>query len=119
MTIQRTKRTPPTPTRRQADAATAATPAEVAAAPAEAGGPWDAPRHTKEDSKGWRTIYRGNGQRRQVKSVLELELTPEQDAWLDRVAEAAGLTPHALLSKLIDDARAAEDAAPRALRAED
>jgi hypothetical protein len=37
-----------------------------------------------------------------------LELTPAQNEWIDGAAEAAGLTLHEFLGKLIDDARAAD-----------
>lgn len=77
---------------------------DVAATTATSGA-WDAPWHRKEDATGWETVYRGTGQRRPSKSVVELELTEEQDEWLDVAAEAVGLTPHQFLRKLIDDAR--------------
>jgi hypothetical protein len=66
--------------------------------------PWRSP----QDAKGWRTIYRGTGQRRQLRSSVVLELTPAQNEWIDGAAEAAGLTPHEFLGKLIDDARTAD-----------
>ena len=81
------------------------------------GGPADAPSrspaaepqpwHTDEDAKGWRTVYRGTGQRRQVHTGVLVDLTPEQKAWIDGAAEATGLTLVGFIHKLIDDARAA------------
>lgn len=82
-----------------AGAATSATP-----------GPWDAPWHRKGDATGWETVYRGTGQRRPSKSVVELELTAAQDEWLNVAAKAVGLTPHQFLRNLIDDARRAAPA---------
>ncbi|MBI3969876.1 MAG: hypothetical protein HY332_01185 [Chloroflexi bacterium] len=89
-----------------AEKATPAKPGRKAAQP----GPWDAPWHHKEDSTGWETVYRGTGQRREITSSLVLELTPEQNEWVDRAAEAGGVTPHAIIRQLIDDARAADEA---------
>lgn len=79
-----------------------------AGAPGAQPGPWDAPWHRKEDATGWETVYRGTGRRRRVRSIVELELTPEQNEWVDRAAEAAGLSLHDFLAKLIDDARAVD-----------
>ena len=75
-------------------------------------GPWDAPWRSTADASGWETTYRGTGQTREVTSSLVLELTSEQNAWLDRAAEAAGITPHAVLKRLIDEARTAGAAPP-------
>jgi hypothetical protein len=81
----------------------------------EQGGPPDPvpeqrPWLTEEDTHGWRTVYRGAGQRRQVRSSVLVELTPEQRAWLDRTGKAAGLLRHQVITKLIDDARLADAA---------
>jgi hypothetical protein len=52
-----------------------------------------------------------------VTSSLVVELTAEQDDWLDAAADAAGLTPHEFVGKLIEDARRA-DLAQRPPRSE-
>jgi hypothetical protein len=85
--------------------------ADVSATPVRPG-PWDAPWHRKEDSTGWETVYRGTGQRREVRNILALELTPEQWSWLDHRARDGRHTPHAVVKQLIDNARAAEASAP-------
>jgi hypothetical protein len=78
------------------------------------GGPPDPAREqepwfTDEDAKGWRTVYRGTGERRQganrVRSSVVVPLTPEQNDWIERTAEASGLLAHELIARLIDDAR--------------
>jgi hypothetical protein len=76
-------------------------------------GLWDAPWKSIEDASGWKTTYRGTGQARELTSSLVLELTPEQNAWIDGAAEAAGITPHAVLKQLIDKARTADGGAVR------
>jgi hypothetical protein len=76
-------------------------------------GSWDAPWQKPDDAAGWETTYRGSGQAREVTSSFVLELTPEQNEWIDRVAEAAGITPHAVLKRLIDEARSADHGATR------
>ena len=68
---------------------------------------WDAPWKSADDATGWTATYRGTGRAHEVTSSLVLELTPEQNEWIDRVAEATGITPHAVLKRLIDEARAA------------
>jgi hypothetical protein len=70
--------------------------------------PEQQPWLTDEDTKGWQTVYRGTGQRRQVRSSVVVELTPEQRAWLDRAGQASGLLRHQLIDKLIEDARLAD-----------
>ncbi|MDQ3701251.1 MAG: hypothetical protein M3442_10060 [Chloroflexota bacterium] len=95
----------------EAKALPIAPPTTGAAAERSAGWPDPVPEqqpwHTPEDAKGWRTVYRGSGQPRQVKNSVVLDLSPEQWAWLQHAAAAAGLTPHDVLGKLVDDARAA------------
>ena len=81
--------------------------------PAAKPGPWDAPWKSTENASGWETTYRGTGEAREVTSSLVLELTPEQNAWIDGAAEAAGITPHAVLKQLIDRARNADGGAVR------
>lgn len=76
------------------------------AAPGEPGA-WDAPWERREDAAGWETVYRGRGQRRPVRSVLEVELSPEQRAWIGPAARAAGLTRTEFVHKLIEEARLA------------
>ena len=76
-------------------------------------GPWDAPWKSGDDASGWETTYRGSGEPRAITSSLVLELTSEQNEWIDRAAEAAGITPHAVLKGLIDEARTADRGAAR------
>jgi hypothetical protein len=70
--------------------------------------PEQRPWLTEEDTRGWRTVYRGAGRRGQVRSSVVVELTPEQREWLDRTGRATGLLRHQLIAKLIDDARLAD-----------
>ena len=86
--------------------------ANEAAAEPGTPGPWDAPWQRKEDATGWETVYRGTGERRPIRSVLEVELTPEQRAWIGPAARGASLTRAEFVSKLIEDARQAAIAAP-------
>jgi hypothetical protein len=71
--------------------------------------PEQEPWFTDEDAEGWRTVYRGTGERRQganrVRSNVVVPLTPEQNDWIERTAEAAGLLAPELIARLIDDAR--------------
>jgi hypothetical protein len=91
-------------------------PARVSRDPEQGGPPDPVPEQrpwlTEEDTNGWRTVYRGTKQRRQVRSSVLVELTPEQRAWLDRAGKATGLLRHQLIAKLIDDARRADAAEP-------
>jgi hypothetical protein len=96
-----------TDTTRPKDGRTGAEPAAARSGPPDPI-PEQQPWRSPEDAKGWRTIYRGQGRRRQVRSSVVLELTPAQNEWIDGAAEAAGLTLHEFLGKLIDDARAAD-----------
>ena len=98
---------------------TKATPEQTGTAPATPAGPAGRPDplpeqqpwRSPEDAKGWRVVYRGTGQRREITSGLVLELTPEQRAWVGQRARAAGITPHAIIKQLIDEARAADGSA--------
>jgi len=67
--------------------------------------PWRSP----EDAAGWRTVYRGKGRRRVLANSVVLDLTPEQWAWLSRVAAERNLLVPELLDELIDAARAADE----------
>jgi hypothetical protein len=68
------------------------------------------PWHTDADTAGWRTVYRGTGQPRDVRSSVVVELSAEQESWLDTVAEARGLTLAELVGRLIEEARIASQA---------
>jgi hypothetical protein len=70
--------------------------------------PEQRPWLTEEDTRGWRTVYRGAGRRGRVRSSVVVELTPAQREWLDRTGRATGLLRHQLIAKLIDDARLAD-----------
>lgn len=70
--------------------------------------PEQQPWRTREDAQGWQVVYRGRGERRQVRSALVVELTGDQEDWLDETAEAAGVSPDDLLRQLIDQARQAQ-----------
>src|SRR5437867_3596714 len=71
--------------------------------------PWRFP----EDAQGWQRIYRGTGQRRQVKNSVVVDLAPPQWTWLNRAAATQGLSLHEFLSKLIDEAAASSVAEGR------
>jgi hypothetical protein len=97
-------------------AATAETPAKPTwgADPVPEQQPW----RTPDDAKGWRRIYRGTGQKRQVKHSVVLDLTPEQWSWLNRAAGARDAVLHDFLSALIEEARLTDEAAERRAEAE-
>jgi hypothetical protein len=63
------------------------------------------------DAKGWRRLYRGTGQTRQVKHSVVLDLTPEQWSWLTRAAGGRDAVLHDFLSALIEEARLTDEAA--------
>lgn len=69
--------------------------------------PEQQPWRSDSDAKGWHVVYRGNGRPRQITSSIVIELTAEQDDWVDAAAEIAGLMPHEFISKLIESARLA------------
>jgi hypothetical protein len=70
--------------------------------------PEQQPWRSNADAKGWRTVYRGDGQPRPVASSVVVELTADQDEWLDDAAAAAGLTLHEFIGDLIENARRAD-----------
>ena len=63
------------------------------------------PPREGEDRRRWRTVYRGRNIPRQVGAVVELELTAEQEAWLDTLASEQGLTLVEAVSRALDLAR--------------
>jgi hypothetical protein len=62
---------------------------------------------TEADAAGWHVLYRGTGRRREVKAAIVVELEGERKTWLYAAADAAGVTPHEIITRLIDAARAA------------
>ena len=64
------------------------------------------PPREGDDRSRWRAVYRGRGTPRPVGAVVEVELTPEQKAWLDAVADEHGLTLGEAVSRALDLARA-------------
>ena len=72
--------------------------------------PEQQPWLTPEDSRGWQRVYRGTGQKREVRNSLLLDLTPEQWTWLTRTAQKRGVIMHNVLGSLIEQARLADEA---------
>jgi hypothetical protein len=63
------------------------------------------PPREEEGRTHWRTVYRGSGVRRQVGTIVEVELTPEQKTWLDALAAERGLTLIEAVTVALDLAR--------------
>ena len=72
--------------------------------------PEQQPRRSPGDAEGWRRVHRGEPERRDIGNVLALELDDDEWTWLDATAEAIGETPHAVLRRLIAEARARDNA---------